>query len=283
MRERPRPVDIDRVTLGSTFSDVVTAIRAGDVDAFATLYGAFQPGLGRYLRYRDSGTATSLADRVWRDLLVQLGNFAGTEKDFKVLLYAVTMRHCTDAGLPLNPRQSDHWVLPGNSVDQAVALLGNVVAPEQGQVVVLRVVGDLDIEETAHVLRTTSGAVRLAQYRALVTLIHQFSSRRIGPAPSDETLAGFLDVSDPMPNLVFQGAVPAWQARGAVAPVARLVATARRRPTEEERAVPPALTVAVRALGPDGDAPSLERRGRWSWHPGELLARHRHLADHDAH
>ena len=48
------------MTLGSTFADVVVGIRAGDIDAFAGLYGAFQPGLGRYLRYRDQARAAAL-------------------------------------------------------------------------------------------------------------------------------------------------------------------------------------------------------------------------------
>lgn len=270
------------MTLGSTFTDVVAGIRAGDPGAFSALYAAFQPGLGRYLRYRDAPGSTAVGESVWRDLLVQLANFAGTERDFRTLLYTVALRQLADRGVASHPRLSDHWVLPSNSVDQAVALLGNAVAPEQGQVVVLRVVGDLDIEETAHVLRTTSGAIRLAQYRALVTLVHQFSNRR-GPAPSDETLAAFLDVTDPMPNLVFQGALPAWQARGALAPVARLVATARRRPTDEERAVPPSLRAAVEALAPAGDPLGADRRAKWTWSPGERLTRHRIFADHQRH
>lgn len=121
---------------------------------------AFQPGLGRYLRYRDESVAVAVAESVWRDLLVQLANFAGTERDFRTLLYTVAMRQLAEPrGARPRPRLSDHWVLPANSVDQAVALLGNTVAPEQGLVVVLRVVGDLDVEETAHVLRTTSGAI----------------------------------------------------------------------------------------------------------------------------
>lgn len=270
------------MTLGSTFTDVVAGIRAGDPGAFTALYAAFQPGLGRYLRYRDESVAVAVAESVWRDLLVQLANFAGTERDFRTLLYTVAMRQLADRGVLAHPRLSDHWVLPANSVDQAVALLGNTVAPEQGLVVVLRVVGDLDVEETAHVLRTTSGAIRLAQYRALVTLVHTFSNRR-GPAPSDETLATFLDVSDPMPNLVFQGALPAWQARGALAPVARLVATARRRPADEERTVPPPLRDAVELLASAAGPQGVDRKAKWTWSPSERLSRHRIFADHQRH
>ncbi len=268
------------VTLGSTFTDVVTGIRAGDAGAFHALYGAFQPGLCRYLRYRTPDGAVEVSDAVWRGMIAQLANFSGTERDFRTLLYTVALRTVTEAGHPDHPRRSEHWSLPTNSVDQAVALLGNSLVPEQGQVVVLRVVGDLDVEETAHVLRSTTGAVRLAQYRALVTLVYQFSNRRQQP-PSDETLASFLDVSDPMPNLVFQGALPAWQARGSLAPVARLVATARRRPSDEERTPPAALEVAVAALAGLQGAPSLERRAKWTWSPGDRRARPRYFVDAD--
>jgi hypothetical protein len=84
-----------------------------------------------------------------------------------------------------------------------------------------------------------------------------------------------------MPNLVFQGALPTWQARGALAPVARLVATARRRPTDEEKAVPPPLLEAVRALSAGSSPPAYERRAKWTWSPGDRRARPRHLVDAD--
>ena len=135
-------------------------------------------------------------------------------------------------------------------------------------------VGDLDVEDTAHVLRTTSGAVRLTQYRALVMLVYQLGSRSHHP-PSEEVLASFMDVSDPVPNLVFQGALPPWQARGALAPVARLVATARRRAGEDERLVSAGLRTSVLAMSGLADAPKLERRALWSWSPGDRRARPR--------
>jgi RNA polymerase sigma-70 factor (ECF subfamily) len=267
------------VTLGSSFTDVVTAIRFGDTGAFTALHAAFQPGLGRYLRFRAPEAASELGQRIWCSVLSQIPNFAGAEKDFRVLLYTVTQRHLAEAGVAPHPERCEPWTLSANGVDQAVALLGNSLPPEQGQVVVLRVVADLDVEESAHVLRTTTGAVRLAQYKALVTLTCQFSNRRALP-PSDETLSSFLDVSDPMPNLVFQGALPTWQARGALAPVARLVATARRRPTDEERAVDPEVLEAVRALAP-GTTQAFDRRAKWTWSPGDRRARPRHLVDAD--
>lgn len=254
---------------------MVTAIRAGDVDAFAVLYGHFNPGLGRYLRFRAPGRAEQLGDAVWRGVLGQLANFAGTEKDFRLLLYLVARRQLSELGIADHPERGEGWLLPTHPVDQAIALLGSSLGVDGGQVVILRVVADLDIEDSAHVLRSTTGAVRLAQYRALVTLVYQFSNRRGAAPPSDETLSSFLDVSDPTPNLVFQGALPPWQARGSLAPVARLVAAARRRPADEERHVTPALHGAVEDLARQAGAPAIERRVRWTWTPGDRRARPR--------
>lgn len=280
LRQEEVSADEVCVTLGTTFTTIVRSTRAGDSEAFTALYGAFHPGLGRYLQFCEPTLAEELSQRVWRNLVVQLANFAGTERDFRVLLYTVARRHLTEAGLATHPGPVEPWAMPTDPVEHAIAQLGNSLDAEHGQVIVLRVVADLDTEDTAHVLRTTTGAVRLAQYRALVTLVHQFS-RRGDRAPSDETLAAFLDVSDPVPNLVFQGALPPWQARGPLAPVARIVATARRRANEAERTPGPALLGVVTALAELNNAPSLERRAKWSWAPGDRRAKPRYDVDVD--
>ena len=226
--------------------------------------------------------AAEFTEIIWRQLLVQLSNFADTEKQFRALLYTVALRSLTDVGVTAEPGCGERWVLPPGSVDRAVALLGNSLPPEQASVVLLRVVADLDEEDTALVLRSTMGAVRLAQYRALVSLVYQFSNRRQVP-PSDETMALFLDVTDPTPNLVFRGALPVWQARGTLAPVARLVATARRSATTEETVISPGLLSAVDAMAAMANAPTLERRAKWTWAPGDRRSRPGALAaDSDA-
>ncbi len=266
------------VTLGSSFTPVVRATLSGDTAAFATLYADLHPGLGRYLRFCEPSLAAELSDRVWRNMVVQLANFAGTERDFRVLLYTVARRHLSEAGLSTHPSRGEAWQMPTDPVDQAISLLGNSLDVEHGQVIVLRVVGDLDTEDTAHVLRTTTGAVRLTQYRALVMLVNQF--RLPGSkTPNEDTLAAFLDVADPVPNLIFQGALPPWQARGPLAPVARIVATARRRASDDERTPKDALNLVVEALAELNQAPTLERRAKWSWVPGDRRARPLYQAD----
>ncbi len=260
------------MTLGSTFAPAVRATLSGDTTAFTSLYADLHSGLGRYLRFCEPTLAPELGERVWRNIVVQLANFAGSERDFRVLLYTVARRHLSEAGLSTHPTRSEAWQMPTDPVDQAIALLGNSLDVEHGQVIVLRVVGDLDTEDTAHVLRTTTGAIRLTQYRALVMLVNQFSLPGT-KAPTEHTLSSFLDVADPVPNLIFQGALPPWQARGPLAPVARIVATARRRASEQERTPSDALNLVVEALVELNQAPTLERRAKWSWAPGDRRAR----------
>ncbi|MFN0029329.1 MAG: RNA polymerase sigma factor [Acidimicrobiales bacterium] len=278
MRAAAFAVEKESVTLGSSFTPVVRATRSGDIEAFASLYADLHPGLGRYLRFCEPSLAAELSDRVWRNMVVQLANFGGTERDFRVLLYTVARRHLGEAGLSTHPSRGEAWQMPTDPVEQAIALLGNSLDVEHGQVIVLRVVGDLDTEDTAHVLRTTTGAVRLTQYRALVMLVNQFSLPGSG-SPNEDTLSSFLDVADPVPNLIFQGALPPWQARGPLAPVARIVATARRRASDEERTPADGLNLVVEALAELHQAPTLERRARWSWAPGDRRARPLYQAD----
>ncbi len=65
-------------------------------------------------------------------------------------------------------------VLDGLGNDRAAALLAGL-APDQRNVLLLRVVADLSIEETALALRKSPGAVKALQHRAVASLRRSLS------------------------------------------------------------------------------------------------------------
>ena len=60
------------------------------------------------------------------------------------------------------------------SAQDAIAALTSALPAEQAEIVVLRVVGGLPVEEVARVIGKKPGAVRVLQHRALRRLASQF-------------------------------------------------------------------------------------------------------------
>lgn len=232
------------MVLASDFPATVTAARLGDVDAFRRLHRELGSGLHRYVLARGGDAAG--VDRVWGGVAKRLSSFAGDEGELRTLLYLLA-RQATD----WSPRGGERGT--GNERGErdgtgAALVLSRCLPPEQAEVVLLRVVGDLEVDDVAHVLHSTSGAVRRAQYHALVTLVHLLGTTPASPPP-EEVVTSWMNLADHTPDLVFGGALPTWQARGRLAPVARLVAAARR---PDEPAAPLAgwVTDAVARLAP---------------------------------
>ena len=169
------------MTLGSRFSDVLAAAQDGDDDAIAVLYRALNPLLLRYFKANASRVAEDLAQEVWLGAAPRLRSFEGDEQQFRTWLFTVARR-----------RLVDHWRTTGRRVhevsdelapaavavdgrdpsarvvaDDAIAELTAGLTSEQREVLVLRIVADLSVEEVADIIGKSPGAVRVIQHRAI--------------------------------------------------------------------------------------------------------------------
>ena len=63
----------------------------------------------------------------------------------------------------------------------AVAALVRVLPPDQAEIVLLRVLGDLDVEQVAAIVGKSKAAVRVAQHRALQRLQRTFARNAVTP------------------------------------------------------------------------------------------------------
>jgi RNA polymerase sigma-70 factor, ECF subfamily len=70
---------------------------------------------------------------------------------------------------------TEQLAIDGISADAAVRALVAGLCAEQAEVVLLRVLGDLDTETVGKVLGKSAGAVRVAQHRALQRLRRQWT------------------------------------------------------------------------------------------------------------
>jgi RNA polymerase sigma-70 factor (ECF subfamily) len=181
------------------FQDLLASSRRGDEEAFAVLWRSFNPPLIRFLRgLADNEDALDLASTVWLEVVRGLDRFEGGESGFRAWLFTMARHRVIDlrrsrdrrpkvVAVGDEPDAADE-VQPGPEVlveqewstEQAVALIGSL-PPDQAEVLLLRVVADLDVTTVAQILGKRPGTVRVLAHRGLRRL-----AERVGAQPSME-------------------------------------------------------------------------------------------------
>jgi RNA polymerase sigma-70 factor (ECF subfamily) len=171
-------------TIIDDFERVLRAAAAGEEWAAAILFDALQPSLLRYLRWQEPGAADDLAGETWLAVAERIGAFTGDEAALRAWVFSVARRRLADhrrrgarrrtqpvAPLDLNwvPGGEDPaaLVLETLSAQQVIDHLVAALSPEQAEVLVLRVVAHLSVEDVAQMLGKRPGTVRVIQHRAL--------------------------------------------------------------------------------------------------------------------
>jgi RNA polymerase sigma factor (sigma-70 family) len=174
------------VALGEQFSNVLSAARSGAPWALEALYREFHPPVLAFLRARAPAEAEDLASDVFVAVAEGLGRFEGNEDGFRSWLFTITYRQVGQLRRRLGRRRTDPFpvdevderVAPGDaesdamaaiSTQQALALIATL-PPAQAEVLLLRVVADLPVDEVARIVGKRPTAVRALQHRAVVGL-----------------------------------------------------------------------------------------------------------------
>lgn len=174
------------------FHRILAAARAGEAWACARIYEDLkQPVLG-YVRLRGGVDADDVTSEAFLCVFRDLVRFEGDEVDFRAWVFTIAHRRVLDAWRKRSrrPRQSrlspEMDIEGGDTEDEAFARLGveeierllEQLTPQQRDVVLLRVLADLPLEQVAEVLGRSVGAVKALQHRALSAL-----RRGIGEPP----------------------------------------------------------------------------------------------------
>jgi RNA polymerase sigma-70 factor (ECF subfamily) len=164
--------------------EVVEEARHGDASALTTLYEAVAPGILAYLRSRGSRDAEGLTQEVFLQLLPRLRKITGGAAGVRALAFTIAhsrlidefRRRSRSVELPydadLDGRKHDSAeaeAFQQLGSGEATALLGTL-GDEQRTVILLRVLGDLSLEDTARVVGKSVGAVKQLQRRGLLAL-----------------------------------------------------------------------------------------------------------------
>jgi RNA polymerase sigma factor (sigma-70 family) len=176
---------------GDEFESTLAAAQMGAEAAFATLYAEFNPRLERYFAARAPGAGEDLASETWMGAARALGEFRGDERQFRSWLFTIAYRRLMDhwnerATNPdlMDPAAMTAWVgtddpeqsvIGAMSAQEAARRIVGCLSAEQADVVLLRLLGDLDIDDVAAILGKRPGAIRALQHRALRKLKKEIS------------------------------------------------------------------------------------------------------------
>lgn len=191
------PADNSHVPSGmfdpSRFGEVIDLVRGGDPYAVEELFGEIQPRLLRFLHSQESRFADDLAAEVWLAVAGGVSRFEGDWDDFRAWIFAIARRRLADHRRTAVRRRTDvvavedfedhraddtteDTALDKISGQQAAALVSAVLSGDQAEVLLLRVLADLDVDQVASIMQRSPNWVRVTQHRAMRTL-----AKRLGP------------------------------------------------------------------------------------------------------
>jgi RNA polymerase sigma-70 factor (ECF subfamily) len=165
---------------GEPFAAVLDAARAGEGWAFERLFTWLGRPVAAYLRGAGCEDPDGTANDVFLRAFTSLGTFAGDEDRFRSWVFTIAHHLLVDERrrLARRPRPAPLEAAPEprapDAADEALVSLGDErlrsvlagLAPDQRDVLLLRVVADLSIEDTAAALGKKPNAVKQLQHRA---------------------------------------------------------------------------------------------------------------------
>lgn len=173
------------------FESVLAAAQSGAEWAFDRLYADLNPSLASFFAARAPYGGEDLAAETWMGVARAIGGFRGDEERFRSWLFTIAYRRLVDyrnraISDPdlVDPSAMTAWVggddpeataIEAMSTQAAARLVVTCLSAEQADVVLLRLLGDLDVDQVAEILRKRPGAVRALQHRALRKLRQEIS------------------------------------------------------------------------------------------------------------
>jgi RNA polymerase sigma-70 factor (ECF subfamily) len=152
--------------------------KAGERRGLEELWKLYQPQLVRFLRARLGEAGDDVASTVWIDVARSLHRFEGERDDFRRWLYTIAhrravdhIRRCVrriDAETRQGAQPAAQSALP-DPLSDALALL-QLLPDDMSEALLLRVVADLSVSETAAVMGKTESNVRILTHRGLERL-----------------------------------------------------------------------------------------------------------------
>jgi RNA polymerase sigma-70 factor (ECF subfamily) len=178
----------------SRFENRIEAAKTGAEWAWEEIYTELAGPITGYLRSRGAEDAEDLSSEVFFQVARDIHRFVGDEPGFRSWVFVIAHRRLIDARRAGSRRPDivggDGAAIEtvGGDVEEevmehlSVARMRDVfdlLTEDQNQVLALRLIGDLSLEETATVMGKRVGAVKALQRRALAAVKTQIAEGRV--------------------------------------------------------------------------------------------------------
>lgn len=183
------------MTLGRNFAAILRAARAGEEWAWSALYAEFAPGLLGYLRAQRADQPEDLLGEVMLQIVRDLPSFDGGMPEFRAWAFTIAHHRLLDERRRSARRPAEAMPAPeierlaplGDTEEDALRALsaervGRLLvqlSPDQQNVILLRVLGELTSEQVAQVIGKTAGAVKALQRRGLEAIRRELERERV--------------------------------------------------------------------------------------------------------
>jgi RNA polymerase sigma factor (sigma-70 family) len=178
------------------FDAVLEGVRLGQPWAFDRIFRALAPVVTAYLRAQGAEEPDDLTSEVFLGVLRNIDSFEGDEAGFRSWVFTIVHRRLTDerrrvgrrpihepltvAAATVAPDDVEDAAGEALATDRVRALCESLV-PDQRDVLLMRLVARMSVDEVATSLDKTPGAVKALQrrgFRAIGWMLEQEGARR---------------------------------------------------------------------------------------------------------
>jgi RNA polymerase sigma factor (sigma-70 family) len=172
------------------FDSLLAEVQEGRPAAWDRCYRWLAPAVAGYLRVQGAGDVEDLTSEVFLAMFRNIDSFSGTEANFRSWVFVIAHRRLQDERRrrfrrfnhdePLDESLVEHVGDPtgADTEEEALRTIGTArvdalcarLAPDQRDVVLLRVLGDLSVDQVAEALDKSPGAVKQLQRRGFEAL-----------------------------------------------------------------------------------------------------------------
>jgi RNA polymerase sigma factor (sigma-70 family) len=167
------------------FTSLLESARDGSEAAWQELYNGLAPMILGYLRANGAPDAEDVLSEVFLQVARDVATFDGEERGFRSWVFTIAhhrlidaRRHSARRPVELAPDPPEPGDRADDAADEALARIGveevqrvlETISEEQRAVLLLRVVGDLSIEDVGKAIGKRPGAVKALQRRGLAAV-----------------------------------------------------------------------------------------------------------------
>jgi RNA polymerase sigma-70 factor (ECF subfamily) len=172
-------------SFGERFETVLASARAGEPWAFEQIFVTLEPAVAGFFRLQGAAEPDDLTSEVFVGVLRNVATFQGDEASFRSWVFTIAYRRLADERRararrpPPDPLGDRAEPVDPTDVEadverllatRRVRALCERLPPSQRDVLLLRLVGRMTVDDIAHLLGKSRGAVKALQRRGLVAV-----------------------------------------------------------------------------------------------------------------